>query len=184
MAAEPFTDYYEVLQLSPNADPDTIERVFRLLAARYHPDNPQTGNAERFVILLQARDVLCNRESRAGYDATYQATRSVQWNLVEEMTDGPGIDSDLKLRKQLLALLYVQRRRDHGDPGLGELDMERLLACPREHLEFHLWYMREKGWVQRMESGRLAITAIGVDRAEEDTLGLRSDRLLPKPAKE
>ena len=32
-------DYYEVLQVSRNADFETIERVFRLLAKRYHPDN-------------------------------------------------------------------------------------------------------------------------------------------------
>jgi len=32
-------DYYEDLQISPIADLETIERVFRLLAKRYHPDN-------------------------------------------------------------------------------------------------------------------------------------------------
>jgi curved DNA-binding protein CbpA len=33
-------DYYEFLQISPNADADTIHRVYRFLAARLHPDNP------------------------------------------------------------------------------------------------------------------------------------------------
>jgi curved DNA-binding protein len=33
-------DYYEFLQISPNADVDTIHRVYRFLAARFHPDNP------------------------------------------------------------------------------------------------------------------------------------------------
>jgi len=36
-------DFYEVLQLSPNADPDTVHRVFRVLAQRFHPDNKETG---------------------------------------------------------------------------------------------------------------------------------------------
>jgi curved DNA-binding protein len=35
----PFVAYYETLQLSPNADQATIERVYRLLAKKYHPDN-------------------------------------------------------------------------------------------------------------------------------------------------
>ena len=39
-------DHYEVLQISPNAEPDTVHRVYRLLAQRLHPDNAQTGNAE------------------------------------------------------------------------------------------------------------------------------------------
>ena len=40
-------DYYEVLQVNEKADPETIHRVFRLMAQRFHPDNGETGNAER-----------------------------------------------------------------------------------------------------------------------------------------
>jgi curved DNA-binding protein CbpA len=38
----PTADHYETLQVSPRADRDTIERVFRLLAKRYHPDKNGT----------------------------------------------------------------------------------------------------------------------------------------------
>ena len=47
-------DYYEIMQLSPNADTETVHRVYRLLAQRYHPDNTDTGNAELFVQLTEA----------------------------------------------------------------------------------------------------------------------------------
>jgi curved DNA-binding protein CbpA len=50
MGKESFNDYYEALQLSPNADLETIERVFRMLAKRYHPDNDQTGNVDKFSL--------------------------------------------------------------------------------------------------------------------------------------
>ena len=40
-------NYYEFLQISPNAEPDTIHRVYRFLAARFHPDNPETGDADK-----------------------------------------------------------------------------------------------------------------------------------------
>ena len=46
--SQPFVDFYEVLQLSPRATAETIERVYRLLAKRYHPDNTVTGDAARF----------------------------------------------------------------------------------------------------------------------------------------
>ena len=36
-------DHYEIMQLSPNADADTIQRVYRILAQRYHPDSAGTG---------------------------------------------------------------------------------------------------------------------------------------------
>ena len=34
-------DYYEALQISSNAEPETIHRVYRMLAQRFHPDNKE-----------------------------------------------------------------------------------------------------------------------------------------------
>src|ERR1019366_4653338 len=62
-------DYYEVLQLSRNAHPETIQRVFRILAGRYHPDNIETGNPELFREVVEAARVLTDPQLRAGYDA-------------------------------------------------------------------------------------------------------------------
>ena len=46
-SAEP--DYYDVLQISPKADMETVHRVFRIMAARFHPDNPETGEPGIFL---------------------------------------------------------------------------------------------------------------------------------------
>jgi hypothetical protein len=35
-------------------------------------------------------------------------------------------------------------------------------------VEFHVWYLKEKGWIKRIESGTLAITLEGVDRANTE----------------
>jgi hypothetical protein len=61
-------DCYEVLQLSPNADAETISRVYRMLASRFHPDNAETGNGERFIRVCEAHQILSNPETRARYD--------------------------------------------------------------------------------------------------------------------
>jgi hypothetical protein len=61
-------DCYEVMQLSPNADAETISRVYRLLAARYHPDNRETGDSEKFIRLSGAYQILSDPEKRARYD--------------------------------------------------------------------------------------------------------------------
>ena len=50
MGKEVYVDYYEVLQVSTKADQKMIERAFRLLAKRYHPDNRHTGDAGKFDI--------------------------------------------------------------------------------------------------------------------------------------
>ena len=72
-------DYYEAMQLSPNADQETIARVYRLLAARYHPDHRETGNSEKFIRLSEAYKILSDPEKRARYDALHHnATRQVE----------------------------------------------------------------------------------------------------------
>jgi DnaJ-like protein/PilZ domain-containing protein len=58
-------DCYEVMQLSPNADAETVSRVYRLLAFRYHPDNKETGNSEMFLRLSEAHEILSDPEKRA-----------------------------------------------------------------------------------------------------------------------
>jgi hypothetical protein len=49
---------------------------------------------------------------------------------------------------------------------MGEMDLARLAGCPAELIEFHTWYLREKGWIVRLETGAFAITAQGVDAVE------------------
>src|SRR5579862_470323 len=63
-------DYYEILQLSRQADTETIHRVFHVLAQRYHPDNPETGNDHMFRRLVEAHGVLTHAAKRAAYDVS------------------------------------------------------------------------------------------------------------------
>jgi curved DNA-binding protein CbpA len=63
-------DYYEFLQISPHADGETIHRVYRFLAGRFHPDNPVSGDANLFHHLKTAYDVLSDPVRRAEYNAT------------------------------------------------------------------------------------------------------------------
>ena len=65
-------DYYEVLQVSASAEIETIHRVYRLLAQRFHPDNRDTGSPERFRLISEAYNVLSNPEERARYDVLHQ----------------------------------------------------------------------------------------------------------------
>ena len=173
-----FVDYYELLQLSPNADPETIERVFRHLAKKYHPDHQGSADDDRFRSLVEAHETLTDAEKRAGYDVKYQEYWNRKWRLASEASDGSAFRDDREARERLLSLLYVQRRRSMTSPGLGEYEMARLLRTPVELVEFHLWYLRSKGWIERLESGMLAISALGVDEVEQSRLRLGEDRLL------
>jgi curved DNA-binding protein CbpA len=178
MNANEFVDYYELLQLSPNADAETIERVFRHLAKKYHPDNKDFADNDRFVQIIEAHKTLSDPQVRAGYDVRHQDYWNRKWRLASLASDNSSLGDDKAIRERLLSMLYVQRRRNMKCPGLGENQMAHLLGTPLELVEFHLWYLRAKGWVERMETGHLAITAQGVDQAEQERLPVRPDRLL------
>lgn len=179
MAREPFTDYYEILQVSPSADQETIERVYRLLAKRYHPDNQSTGDEKKFDILTKAYHTLSNPERRAGYDAIYESAKNQQWHLFLNGIPSDGAEGDRKIYQGILSILYLARRRDAENAGVGIVQLEKLLGLSENNLTFHIWYLREKGWIQRLENGGFAITASGVDVVIEKDILVKQDRFLP-----
>ena len=62
-------DYYDLLNVSRDADPETLKRAYRRLARQYHPDvNKEPGAEERFKEIGRAYEVLSDPEKRARYD--------------------------------------------------------------------------------------------------------------------
>ena len=160
-------DFYEVLQVSPRADRETIERVFRHLAKRLHPDNRETGDKDQFTQLVDAFRVLSDPEQRAQYDATYDREREARWHLFGQDAAMSEVAIDRRIRLAILSILYVARRNSADEPGVGAVELERLLGCPEPVMKVHMWYMKENGWIQRLVTGHFAITATGVDRVFE-----------------
>ena len=177
-----FVDHYEVLQLSQNAERDTIERVYRLMAKRFHPDNSTSGDINRFNAVRRAYEVLSSPERRAEYDVTYDTEQSVQWQIFDRQAADDSAEQDRRLFHAILSLLYIARRRDPESGGMGPVHLERMLGTPREHLEFPLWYLRQRGWVEALDNGLLAISVEGIDKLGSKELALPHDRLLTETA--
>lgn len=173
-----FVDHYEVLQLSPNATAETVERVYRILAKRYHPDNQDTGDADQFAEIHTAYELLANPVSRASYDAKYEQNRAMTWKIFKQEGADDSRADDQRLFRGILSLLYIARRRDPENGGLGPVTLETMLGCPRQHLEFPIWYLRQRGYVERLGNGYMAITADGIDKLGSDDLALPADRLI------
>ena len=169
---EPLPDYYDVLQVSPNADPDTIHRVFRLLAQRFHPDNSDSGDPERFRAAMEAYKVLSDPEQRAAYDVNLNAYRKLRWKIFDQREAAHGKAAEKRKRRGILELLYAARVSQPFQPGMTIHELEDLLGCAREHLEFSLWFLKENALIARSDNGRYSITAKGVERMEEDEASL------------
>jgi curved DNA-binding protein CbpA len=103
VAAAEFIDYYEILEINPKANSETIERMFRYFAQRYHPDNPQTGDRSRFDVIVDAHNTLKDPVKRAQYDINFHIRSSARSKLVDEV-NGTKIWQDVDLQKKLLSL--------------------------------------------------------------------------------
>lgn len=60
------TDFYNTLGIDRTADPETIKRAYRKLAAQHHPD--RGGDTHRFQEIQAAYDTLSDPEKKAQYD--------------------------------------------------------------------------------------------------------------------
>jgi curved DNA-binding protein CbpA len=162
-----FVDHYEVLQVSPNADIETIRRIYRIQAQRFHPDNLDSGNADTFRLISDAYEVLSDPRRRAAYDRDYREARQRAALGVEDVVpSAPPVMDEMRRRDEILRLLYSRRFSHPEQPSLGLRELELLLKTPKGDLEFSLWYLKESGYLVRSDSARHTITIKGVQFAE------------------
>jgi curved DNA-binding protein CbpA len=159
-------DYYEFLQISPNADADTIHRVYRYLAARLHPDNPESGDAEMFRLLKSAFDTLSSPVRRAEYDAVCRREAMEVKPLSNSVDFMDSVEGELNRRIAVLAVLYFKRRANPRFPEVSLAEIERRMGFPRDYLDFTTWYLQKKGYITRADNSDFTLTAEGVDYIE------------------
>lgn len=159
-------DYYEFLQISPHADYETIHRVYRYLASRFHPDNPETGDPERFFLLKTAYDVLSDPDRRSEYDREYEREAPVRTPLSESVDFMDQVQGELNRRLAVLAVLYYKRRSNPFDPQVSLAEIEQRMGFPRDYLDFTTWYLAKKGYITRADNSDFSLTAEGVDFIE------------------
>mgnify|MGYP000653056002 CR=1 FL=1 len=164
-------DYYEMLQVNQKADFETIHRIYRMLAQRYHPDHKETGDAARFQKLLEAYQTLSDLERRAAYDVKCSGRKQQTWEVFRNQKEGDGTNAERRKRTMALAVLYRKRLRKPDNPYVQLREVEDVLGIEKEHLEFSLWYLREKGYITRTDNGRFCISALGVEAYEEIEVG-------------
>lgn len=183
MASESKPDYYEVLQISSSAEPETVHRVYRLLAQRFHPDNQETGNDSRFRVLTEAYQVISDPERRAQYDVLHERQLQQRWRLVDAGANAENdFEAEQLTRLTVLEVLYTRRRVEPDSPGASPMDLETLTGRPREHLEFTIWYLVQKRLIARSDNSALTITAEGVEHLERSYQStIQRRRLQPQP---
>jgi curved DNA-binding protein CbpA len=160
-------DYYEFLEISPQATQETIHRVYRYLASRYHPDSSGTGDLDKFTQLSAAYKVLSDPARRAEYNAqraTHQP--AIQDPLSSTIDFMDQVEGDQNRRLAVLAILYYRRRMNPNDPEVSLVEIERRMGFPRDYLDFTTWYLTKKRYITRADDSDFTLTVEGVDFIE------------------
>jgi curved DNA-binding protein len=168
MADREKIEYYEFLQINPKAEQATIQRVYRFLAGRFHPDNPETGDPEKFLLLNRAYDVLSNPALRAEYDASLGTGESKPSPAFRSVDFMDGVEGEVNRRLAVLSLLYHRCRANADDPRVSLQELETLMGFPREYLDFTTWYLRKKNFITKEDNSDFALTVLGVDFVESN----------------
>jgi curved DNA-binding protein CbpA len=161
-------NHYETLQIGLEADMQTVHRVFRIMALRFHPDNPETGDVEQFLRMKRAYGVLSDPDRRREYDAILEKNRNGGPKPIFGLKDFvTGVEAEANRRLGVLCLLYHKRQTNPDNPGISLLDLEREMGFPREYLSFTLWYLRAKDFVTVADNSDYTLTAPGADFVEK-----------------
>ena len=77
-------NYYDELEVNKNASKDVIEKVYKVLAKKYHPDTTKEtdkyASEEKFKAISEAYEVLSNDEKRKKYDLELeQSNRTISY---------------------------------------------------------------------------------------------------------
>lgn len=61
-------NYYDILEISPNASDEVIKAAYRSLVKKYHPDAGREVDGEKFSRIEKAYNVLSDEKKRKEYD--------------------------------------------------------------------------------------------------------------------
>ncbi|MDR3617546.1 MAG: J domain-containing protein [Candidatus Obscuribacterales bacterium] len=168
---------YQLLQVDRDSHVTIIRYAYRFLAAMYHPDNGETGDAEKFRIITDAWKTLSDESRRQAYDMTLnmkdqakgQAQHKPQAPINEfgkqsmPVLPKTGVSyNEVEMRLAILQLMLQARKKKPRDGGVSIGMMMDILNVGLTEAEFALWYLRERGFIETGERVFM-ITGIGLD---------------------
>lgn len=123
-------DYYELLGVPRSADAKEIQRSYRKLARKYHPDvNKGAGAEDTFKQISEAYHVLADPDSRAQYDRfgpDFRRFAGAEREYARQTRGGGGGDGGRAGARPGSSGFSWSSARDAADPGGASVDWEDL----------------------------------------------------------
>ena len=172
-----FQDHYEVLGVDPNSDSDTIQKIYAKLAQKYHPNNSETGNQEKFDAVNLAYETLADPLLRREFDRVKGINREESKPAFSGLEFFDALGRERDLRAALLCVLYDRRRTKPFTPSLSMRHIEAIIDATTEELTSALWYLKKRALVASDDKSSLQITVDGMDFLESNKP--KADAVMP-----
>ena len=119
-------NYYDILQINQNASPEIIEKAYKTLAKKYHPDLQEESNKKEAEEILkeinEAYEILSNPDKKALYDQNLkdETISNINLNSFNSTTnENPETDIDQKkfdeIRKEQQELEYKRQQLQYQE---------------------------------------------------------------------
>ncbi len=162
-----YQDHYQILGVETRCDSETIQRAYAKLAEKYHPErNLETGDFDQYEAVTLAYEILSDPALRKEFDNVKGIGAEADAPRFSGVAFFESFARDAGLRSALLCILCDRRRVNPLKPGLLMRQVEKMLVCKEEELDFALWYLKLRGLVSVNDKSTLTITADGVDFIE------------------
>lgn len=161
-------NYYEILEVDKNASQEVIEKAYKILAKKYHPDlqqgQQQQEYAEKMKIINQAYDVLSNSSKRKEYNQKLENEKIQREKMRYEQMQQEAISREQQERimQENYALKQQLNRMGIDDKSVDEgtiVNMSRVLsqqindARRRAYHDAYVQDMRNRGYKIKYKHG-------------------------------
>lgn len=161
-----FQDHYAILGIDPKSDTDRLVAAYAKASEKYHPNNPETGDAEKFEAVAMAFEVLSDPVLRKEFDKLKGLDQDDGKPRFSGLPFFEALGRETKLRVAMLCVLYDRRRTKPFTPSLSMRQLENSVHANEVELNFALWYLKQKGLAGQDDKSSLLITVEGIDYLE------------------
>ncbi len=145
-------NYYKILEVDSNASPEVIEKAYKTLAKKYHPDlqeeSQKESAGEKLKEINEAYEILSNPESRANFDKILLDTTisSEDFNKIA--------NENKQLHEELNNLKYnnnLRRDSNYSNQNLNNFNIEEQIELERIRQEE---YQKQLEYESQMQAAR------------------------------
>lgn len=149
-------NYYKILEVDKNASPEVIEKAYKTLVKKYHPDlqesNLKQASEEKIKLINEAYEILSNPISRAKYDETLKQTEISEEdfnrlseenkNLYDEINNLKTNNVSNNYNEYTYNNYYNKKQEEFQNQYKKQLDYENQLQQAREKA-YHDAYIQD-----------------------------------------